>query len=207
MEKLNRLDLIRACAKISEDTRNEIIKDMKTKGDPFEIWVTQQLESLTNAVIFRRNARMGTIPFTEYKNNEDACRKMTDTPDIIIQWNAKPKIALECGSRTQHYFNAYEPPKCECGDWKNNHISTPQSDLKAYIRRSEEIKLPYYIAIGKPNKLYAIVSLEEWVKHTFKDHNPYLRNHPHQSVICLKQTPHHTSLKEWIKRVNMPQKH
>jgi len=207
--KLTQLEFIQAFTETTEQQkqrRDRTLKDLKNKGNPFENYIAEQLELLANVSLYRKNLVLNAIPFDEYKTNPEKYQEMLNTPDIIVLWKAKPQIGIECGFRKSYYYNNDLEPPC-CTEWNEKHISIPNSDLKAFIERKRKEKLPkYFVFIGKPTNIYAIVKLETWQKQHFINENPSFHDHPEQSVICLKQTPHHTDIEQWMKAVHIPKK-
>jgi hypothetical protein len=208
-EKLEPIELL--CYETEQQTvlrRGRTLKDLKTKGSPFENWISEQILSHAKVVLSRRNDWIGDIPPEEYLKARQKYKEMINKPDIIIIWNAESQIILECAYRKQPYWNGSTQPKCRCKEWKKHHISIPQFDLQRYMKTHEEQpNIPHYIIIGDLNKIYAIVKLEEWINHNFEDYNTAFEiagDNPEQSVICLKQTPHDTNLEQWIKKMKMP---
>ena len=209
-EKLEHLVLI--LAETTEEMiqrRERTERDLTTKGILFEKWIKKEIKKHAEVVVNLRNERIDIIPKKEYAKNPEKWNNLLSEPDIIIMWNVEPKIVIEAGSRPKgFYWNPYNDPKCKCETWNKHHVSIPQTDLKRYQKiQAQYPKAQYWVIIGKPNKIFAITQLEEWIKHAFYDYNQAFEDkgdNPEQSVICLKQTPHHNNIETWIKAVGMP---
>jgi hypothetical protein len=211
-EKLEPIKLIKCLTETHEELqkrRNRTTTDLEEKGTPFEKWIMQQIKRKATVTIIARNQWLDIIPPKEYEKAKQYYSKtLASLHDIGIMWNGKLQIIIEAGYREKFYFDPYTLPQCECSEWKNNnHVSLPKFDVERYTKiHTENPEIPYWIIIGKQNEIFAIVKLEDWTQNTFTDYNESLIDNHEQSVICLKQTPHHTDIEQWMKAVHMPKK-
>lgn len=207
-EKLDPFELIKCLTETRDELnarRGRTTSDLEKKGTPFEDWIIKQIESKAEVTVNARNRMLGIIPTKEYvKGKKTYAKKLATLSDIVIMWNGRNHVIVEAGYRTSPYFSPNRP-QCECEDWNNNHVNLPLFDVGRYSKIHEHFPdIPYYIIIGQPQTLFAIVKLEEWVKNAYTDYNGLLPDNHDQSVLCLTKTPHHTDLETWIKEMKMP---
>jgi len=211
MEKLNPFELLKCLAETEEETilrRGRTERDYTSKGKPFEDWICKQIKAHSKEVTI--NARGNWLSFIPHKDYIKAKKKwakiLSSMSDIGVMWNAEVQIIIEAGYRTQFYYNNDKEPPCKCVGWEKTHVNLPNYDVERFLKIHEKFpKIQYWIFIGNKNNIFAIVKLEEWLKHSFKDYNTafkLLGDNPEQSVICLKQTPHYESLEEWTSKAS-----
>jgi hypothetical protein len=210
MEDLELFEIIKCLGETQDELnarRGRTTRDLDAKGTPFEDWIMKQIESKADIVVEARNRLMGNIPLKEYeKAKKTWAKRLSTLQDIIIKWSGRKHIIIEAGYRKSLYFSPNRP-QCECEEWNDNHVSLPQYDVERYSKIHKRFpNIPYYIIIGQPQKLFAIVKLEEWIKNAYTDYNNLLPDNQNQSVLCLTKTSHLTDLETWIKEMKMPLK-